>query len=212
MLGLKWLSKIAALATSIKSQEHPLVRPPRWTQWRKGRGRSQNGEQCITLLGHVKCKEKSAKLYDIIWLDNVNNYDLLQLTGLRIWAFWRRHPIDHWRSSFLPQLHQVQSRWSEMRLMLICVDRNDSWPIGVYYFAKNANRIQGQKAQKQRKIIQPQKRHKKFCHQYQLSARRWTKWTLTPRQAVASFLLFRISLAGDIIVVMNSHLTSVMAL
>ena len=73
---------------------------------------------------------------------------------------------------------------------------------------KNANRIQGQKAQKQRKIIQPQKRQKKFCHQYQLSARRWTKWTLTPRQAVASFLLFRISLAGDVIVVMNSHLTS----
>ena len=53
---------------------------------------------------------------------------------------------------------------------------------------------------------------KKFCHQYQLSARRWTKSTLTPRQAVASFLLFRISLAGDIIVVVRSHLTSVMAL
>ena len=58
-------------------------------------------------------KETSAKLYDIIWLDNVNNYDLLQLTWLRIWAFGLDHPIDYWRSRLLAQLHQVQSRWSE---------------------------------------------------------------------------------------------------
>ena len=68
------------------------------------------------------------------------------------------------------------------------------------------------KSTKAKKYHTATKKTKKFCHQYQLSARRWTKSTLTPRQAVASFLLFRISLAGDIIVVMNSHLTSVMAL
>ena len=36
---------------------------------------------CLMMLD---AKETSAKLFDIIWLDNVNNYDLLQLTGLRI--------------------------------------------------------------------------------------------------------------------------------
>ena len=163
--------------------------------------------------GSLSCKETSAKLYDIIWLDNVNNYDLLQLTGLRIWAFGRDHPIDYWRSCLLAQLHQVQSRWSE--------DEIDAYLCGPKWFMTNRSllfckkckqdpRTKSTKAKKDHTATKKDK--KKFCHQYQLSARRWTKSTLTPRQAVASFLLFRISLAGDIIVVVRSHLTSVMAL
>ena len=75
-------------------------------------------------------------------------------------------------------------------------------------FCKKCKQDPRTKSTKAKKDLTATKKTKKFCHQYQLSARRWTKWTLTPRQAVASFLLFRISLAGDVIVVMNSHLTS----
>ena len=50
----------------------------------KGEDDNRMVKSALHCLMMLDAKETSAKLFDIIWLDNVNNYDLLQLTGLRI--------------------------------------------------------------------------------------------------------------------------------